>query len=67
MGKLENQFGVEYCVQKLKIPQEYVKGFWYYAVQDPKLAEALNGKNKTMATFVLSDLATKYKSLQKQP
>lgn len=59
--RLENVYGFNYFVEKLKIPEENVKGFWYYAVQEPKLAEALKSKNKTMASFVLADLATQYK------
>jgi hypothetical protein len=59
--KLESLYGFNYFVDKLKIPEEYVKGFWYYAVEEPKLAAALKSKNKTMASFILADLATQYK------
>jgi len=30
-------------------------------VEEPKLAAALKSKNKTMASFILADLATQYK------
>lgn len=60
LQKLETQFERDFFVDKLKIPSEYVKGFWYYVAEDKKFVNALNNKNKTMATFVLGELATKY-------
>ncbi len=65
LQKLENQFGFDYFIKKLKIPEEYVKGFWYYVVEDSKFSTALNAKNMTMATFVLTELATNYIDLLK--
>ena len=65
LQKLESQFGFDYFTEKLKIPKENVKGFWYYAVEEKKLVNALNAKNKTMASFVLAELATKYLEIQK--
>jgi hypothetical protein len=65
LQKIENQFSTEYFVKKLKIPEEYVKGFWYYVVEDSRFVRAMNVKNKTMATFVLAELATKYIELLK--
>lgn len=65
LQKMENQFSLEYFVKKLKIPEEYVKGFWYYVVEDSRFVNAMNVKNKTMATFVLAELATKYVDLLK--
>ena len=66
MLKVENQFGPEYFTQKLNIPREYVKGFWYYIVEDANFNKAMAAKNKTMAKFILADLATKYLDLLKQ-
>lgn len=63
LKKIENQFSFDYFIQKLKIPEEYVKGFWYYAVEDVAFSTALNAKNKTLATFVLTELAVKYINL----
>ena len=60
LQKLESMFEHEFFVDKLKIPADYVKGFWYYVAEDKKFAEALNDKNKTMATFILGGLATQY-------
>jgi hypothetical protein len=65
LEKLENQFALDYFIYKLKIPKEYVKGFWYYAVEESRLATALNTKNKAMASFVLAELSTNYLELQK--
>lgn len=65
LQKLENQFGLDYFIKKLKIPEEYVKGFWYYVVEDARFISAFNGRNKTMATFLLTELATKYIDLLK--
>ncbi len=64
--KIENQFRFDYFTKKLKIPKDNVKGFWYYAIEEPKLVEALNTKNKTMAAFVFAELATKYKAILKE-
>jgi hypothetical protein len=65
LQKIENQFGIDYFVEKLKIPREYVRGFWYYVVEENRFVSALNAKNKTMGTFVLTELATKYLEIQK--
>jgi len=66
LEKIENLFPVEYFTDNLKISKDNVRGFWYYAVEEPKLTEALNAKNKIMARFIFSDLATKYLELQNE-
>lgn len=60
LQKLETMFDPDFYVDELKIPADYVKGFWYYAAEDQKFINALKDKNKTMATFVLGELATQY-------
>lgn len=60
MVKIENQFTNEYFIKKLKIPEEHVKGFLYYIVDDAKLVTLINEKNKGMAKFRMSELATTY-------
>ena len=65
LQKIEYMFKEDYFLENLKIPKDYLRGFWYYAVEDPKLAEALNNKNKMMARFVFSDLAVKYLEILK--
>ena len=51
----EAQITVEY-----KIPQEYVKGFLYYCVENPEFSEALKAKNDEQAKFLMGVLAEKY-------
>lgn len=65
LQKIEYMFKEEYFLENLKIPKDYLRGFWYYAVEDPKLTEALNTKNKIMARFIFSDLAVKYLEILK--
>lgn len=66
LKKIEYMFKEEYFLENLKIPKEYLRGFWYYAVEDPKLEAALNSKNKMMARFIFSDLATNYLEILKK-
>lgn len=66
LQKIEYLFKQEYFLQNLKIPKEYLRGFWYYAVEDPKLVAALNAKNKMMARFIFADLATNYLEILKK-
>jgi hypothetical protein len=56
-------YEAEYFVETLKIPKDFVKGFQYFIVEDAKFAEALKAKNKTMATFIMNELAVTYKDL----
>ena len=63
INKLEGWFEKKYFIENLKIPEEYVKGFLFYLVEDPKFTAAMKSKNKTMATFIMNDLAIKYKQL----
>jgi hypothetical protein len=65
LQKIEYLFKEEYFLENLKIPKDYLRGFWYYAVEDPKLAAALNARNRMMARFIFSDLATKYLEILK--
>lgn len=60
LQKLETLFERDFFIEKLKIPSEYVNGFKYYVAEDKKFVNALNNKNKTMATFILGGLATQY-------
>jgi hypothetical protein len=65
LQKIAFMFKEEYFLENLKIPKDYLRGFWYYAVEDSKLESALNNKNKMMASFIFSDLATKYLEILK--
>lgn len=65
LKKIDNLFDEKYFTDVLKIPAEYVKGFQYYIVDDEKFVAALNNKNKTMATFLMGELAVNYKEIIK--
>jgi hypothetical protein len=63
LSKIQNLYEAEYFVETLKIPKDFVKGFQYFIVEDAKFVEALKAKNKTMATFIMNELAVTYKDL----
>ncbi|WP_294820060.1 hypothetical protein [uncultured Flavobacterium sp.] len=46
-----------------KIPDEYIRGFVYYAVEDKEFASALKAGNDTMTRFLLTGLAAKYREI----
>jgi hypothetical protein len=63
LKQLENLFDLDYFVNKLKIPSEYVKGFEYYVVENEKFTTILKSNNKTMTTFLIGELANKYNEI----
>ncbi len=62
MAKLDVLFDAKYYIETLKIPEEQIKGFQYYCVEDTDFANALNSKNKTMCMFLITGLASNYNS-----
>ena len=60
LKKLEYLFGNKYYTKTLKIPEELIKGFQYYCVEDPEFVKSLNVKNKTMSMFLMTNLASVY-------
>ena len=60
MKKLEYMFEAKYYIKTLKIPEELIKGFQYYCVEDSEFAASLNGKNKSMSMFLMTNLAIVY-------
>lgn len=60
MSQLEDLFDEDYFTQKLKIPTEHVKGFLYFAVENEKFVKTLGYRDKSMATFLLGEIAKKY-------
>jgi hypothetical protein len=60
LKKLDYLFGNKYYTNTLKIPEELIKGFQYYCVEDTKFVESLDFKNKSMSMFLLVDLAILY-------
>ena len=65
-AKTSDYFERKYFIETLKIPDEYVDGFLFYIVENEKFVNAMKDKNKTMATFVLSELVVEYLKLKKQ-
>ena len=58
------EFQRKYFLETLNIPEEYVDGFLFYIVDNERYARAMKDKNKTMATFILSELAVEYLKLK---
>lgn len=58
--KIANLFELNYFINKLKIPEEYVKGFQYYLAENYRFANILKERNKTMASFIMGELAVNY-------
>ncbi|OYU80477.1 MAG: hypothetical protein CFE23_09515 [Flavobacterium sp. BFFFF1] len=63
LEKLDGLFEEAYYEQNLGISKERIKGFHYYLVENPKFANALNAKDKTLATFLMVELAREYNGL----
>lgn len=61
--QLENLFDNNHFVNTLQIPSDYVKGFLYYAVENPKFTRVLNTKNRTSIEFLMSELAVQYREI----
>lgn len=61
--QLENLFDKNHYVNTLKIPSDYVKGFLYFAVENPKFTRVLKTKNRTSIEFLMSELAVEYKEI----
>jgi hypothetical protein len=60
MEKLENLFEDKYYIQTLKIPEDLIKGFQYYCVDDDDFVNSLQSKNKTMSMFLIVGLASDF-------
>lgn len=60
MAKLETLFEDKYYIETLKIPEEYIKGFQYYCIEDQEFVRSLKEKNKTMSMFLIVGLAADY-------
>ncbi|PVX45258.1 hypothetical protein C8C85_1041 [Flavobacterium sp. 103] len=60
LKKLEYLFGNKYYTRTLKIPEELIKGFQYYCVEDKRFVESLSLKDKTMSMFLMANLSIVY-------
>ena len=63
LKQLENMFTNDFYISKLKIPSEYVKGFEYYAVENESFIKILKSNNIATTTFLIGELAIKYKEI----
>ncbi len=63
MEKIANWYDTDYFTQKLALPEEHVRGFQFYIVENASFVKALNHQDKTMATFLMGELAVQYKQL----
>ncbi|WP_221259024.1 carboxypeptidase-like regulatory domain-containing protein [Flavobacterium okayamense] len=64
---LENiklNYDKEFITNRLKIPEAYVEGFYFYILDEQEFLTSFKTKNKTMSEFVLSKLASKYLELK---
>jgi len=64
--KLDGYYEDKYYTDVLKIPQEYIKGFQYYLIEDVDFVRALQEKNKTMTLFLVKGLARNYNEIIQQ-
>ncbi|WP_254454486.1 carboxypeptidase-like regulatory domain-containing protein [Flavobacterium sp. M31R6] len=60
MAKMEGLFEDKYYIETLKIPEEYIKGFQYYCIEDQDFVRSLKEKNKTMSMFLIVGLASSF-------
>jgi hypothetical protein len=61
MKQIEDLFDETFFTGSLKIPTIYVKGFLYYIVENDSFTRILPDKNKTALSFLMTQLAEKYK------
>lgn len=62
--KIKALYNEEYYIKKLKINQDLIKAFQYYAISDFKFVAVLKSKNKTKINFRIIELAQKFNKLQ---
>lgn len=61
--KVSEWFEDIYFTDTLKIPSDYVNAFKYYLVENEKFVASVNNKNKTLASFLIGEIATDYLKL----
>jgi hypothetical protein len=60
LARIEFLFEDKYYIETLKIPQDYIKGFQYYCVENDDFNASLQSKNKTLTLFLIVPLAQKF-------
>lgn len=63
MEDLRFDFDAKYVIKKLQIPKDYVKGFYFYLVEQTEFVEAYKSKNQIKTEFVISKMAVQYKNI----
>lgn len=66
LHKLNSLYEEDYYTEKLKIKKESIKGFQYYAIYDERFINALNSKNKLLATFLIGGLALEFNKISNE-
>lgn len=61
--RLDYLFMSEYYTETLSIPEEHIRGFQYYCVEDDDLVASLKSRNKTLSQFLIISLAKKYNKI----
>lgn len=51
-------------LENLGVGRELARGFLFYAVEDPRLTDAIKSKNESLVKLLLMELAEKYNKLQ---
>ena len=63
LSRLEYLFEDKYYIETLKIPNDYIKGFQYYCIENNEFVSALESKNKTLCMFLIITLAKNYNKI----
>ena len=63
LDRIDDLFEDKYYLETLKIPQDYIRGFQYYCIDDMAFANALRAKNKTLIQFLIVRLAENYNEI----
>lgn len=66
LEKLDGLYSDEFYQQELGIEKGNIRGFHYFIIEDPRFSEALEAKNKTLATFLMIEIAQKYNLLNEK-
>ncbi len=63
LNRVSGLYSDDFYINQLKIPYDYIEDFQHYMIDDKEFQAAMKAKNKTMQLFLVSKLATNYKSL----
>ena len=63
LARIDVLFEDKYYIETLKIPEDHIRGFQYYCVEDAGFVSALKAKNKTLTMFLIVGLAEKYNQI----